>query len=171
MMIAKFIGAALIFAVCTGTGVYMSGAHKRKERLLEELSAGLSYMENDLRYRLTPLPSLLVQTALYCDGMIGAYFNKLATELDKQICADVYSCTCAALSHFPKLPESINGCLLELGKNLGKLDKQGQLNALVSARNHVECLLKQHCADKEAHRRSYRTLGFCAGAGLVILFV
>lgn len=171
MIVAKYIGAALILAVCAGVGICMSSAHCRLERLLRSLATGLSYMENDLRYRLTPLPQLLEQTAQHCSGLVGAYFSKLASELDKQICADVYSCTRAALSHFPNLPECINKCLLELGKNLGNLDVQGQLNALEVAENHVQQLLQQHCIDKEVHRRSYRTLGFCAGAGLVILFI
>lgn len=167
----KWVGALLIIGGCGFFGFYTAALHNREERSLRKLIAMLDYISCELQYKLTPLPDLCRQAGKEATGNLSKIFIFFADELDSQIYPEVKSCMCAALAQCPNLPEKTRKCLMQLGSSMGRFDLTGQLQALDAVRASCRNYLSQMETGKDIRLRTYQTLGLCAGAALVILFV
>ena len=167
----KWIGAVLILLSCGGFGFYLSSAHKRDARLLTQLAGALDYMECELQYRLTPLPDLCRQAGEQCEGELREIMNQLAVELESQIAPDVACCMDFVLNRTGPLPERILRNLRRFGSSMGRFDLDGQVQGLENLRHYCREDLKHLQQLRISNARSYQTLGLCAGAALVILFI
>lgn len=167
----KIFGAVCVIAGCGGWGFLIAAQYLRKIRLLRQLAAALDYMECELQYRATTLPVLCCQTGEQSTGKLKTLFLKLGEELEAQISPNVECCMASALEKCGDLPAVIKRLCRELGCNMGKFDLQGQLRGLDATRMECRQRLEQLQRNQEARLRSYQTLGLCAGAALVILFI
>ena len=168
----KVLGALLITICCGWFGFSLSIAHKKEERNLRQLISSLEYIQCEIQYRLSSLPELCAQTANICEkGAVRDFFIALQEELNQQVSAEVQPCLLAALDNTPKMTPKTKQCILEMAKDLGKFDIDGQLSALESSRILCKEQLEKHCLGKDEQRRSYQTLGICAGAALVIVLI
>lgn len=168
----KLFGAVLISVCCGWFGFSLAAAHRREERSLRQLISALDYMQCEMQYRLTPLPELCLQTANSCSkGVVRDFYLVLADELRQQLSVDVQPCVEAALDRVPKMTKKTGECIREIGKNLGKFDLEGQISGFEASRAFCRQRLEEHCAGKDEQRRSYQTLGICAGAALVIILI
>lgn len=167
----KWIGAVLIVGSCGGFGISLAVHQKREEAMLTQLCRILDEMLWELPFQLTPLPELVRHTAGKTGGILGGVFLGLAEQLDRQVLPDVLSCMEASLQgavlSFPRL----RGMLLLLGQSLGRFDLSGQLKGLTAVREQCGQELEALRADRDTRLRSYRILGLCAGAALVILLI
>lgn len=167
----KWIGALLVVGGCGFFGFYTAALHNTEERSLRRLIAILDYISCELQYKLSPLPDLCRQAGREATGSLRKVFLHFADELDSQIFPEVKSCMHAAIAQCPNLPELTKQCLIQLGSSMGRFDLSGQIQSLeavrITCRNHLSRLE----AGKDVRLRSYQTLGLCAGAALVILFV
>lgn len=167
----KWIGAILIIGSCTGFGVSLAVHQKREELLLRQLSRILDEMLWELPFQLTPLPDLIRHAVAKNTGLIGTLFRGMADQLDRQVLPDALSCMEAELHDavlaFPRLRKM----LLLLGSSLGRFDLAGQLKGLSAVKEQCALELQELRADREPRLRSYRVLGLCAGAALVILLI
>jgi stage III sporulation protein AB len=77
----------------------------------------------------------------------------------------------AALAVTERLPKQTTEVLSLLGESLGKFDLSGQLRGLEGIRSECHRRLDALSENQEVRLRSYKTLGLCAGAALVILFI
>lgn len=170
-MIVKMIGALLILTGCTAVGFRIAAAHHKEEHSLEALCFLLDYMQCELQYRMTPLPELCRKTASQSSGVMKEVFYLLAVELESQLFPDVTGCMDSALSKCKTLPVHSERCLRQLGKTMGRFDVEGQIVGLESSRQYCRRILKQLRNNKDNRLRSYKTLGLCAGAALVIIFL
>lgn len=167
----KWVGAVFVILSCGGFGFYLTTVHKREEKMLRNLLGVLDYMECELQYHLTPLPDLCRQAAKQGDGVLAKIFFRLADELESQISPDVQSCMGVTLAVSGTLPGKVLENLKFLGNSLGRFDLEGQIKGLESVRSHCRHDLQALEKDKDVNLRSYQTLGICAGAALVILFM
>ncbi len=167
----KWIGAILIILSCGGFGIGLAASHRREERTLQQLCHALDLMSCELQYRLTPLPELCRQAGKEGEGCIRGVFLRLAEELEAQIAPDVGSCMRSALSDQRDLPLKTVDALILLGNSLGRFDLEGQLKGLEAVRTVCRRELENLSLNRDTRLRSYQTLGFCAGAALVILFI
>ena len=167
----KIIGAVLIILSCSGIGASIVAAHRKQEHALGQFLRGLEYMICELQYRMTPLPELCLNTGALCSGCVGAVFTDLSAELTAQIAPDAATCMHAALSGYSSIPGKLQTCFLELGASLGRFDLQGQIMGLEAVKRQTELELYHMQDRKDVRLRSYQTLGVCAGAALVVLFL
>lgn len=170
-MIYKYIGAILIVAGCGGCGFSIAAGQLRAENMLRELTRILDFMECELQYRLTPLPELCYQAGQESAGSVRKVFLSLAQELEAQLSPDVSACMQVAVRRANELPSEVRGAFLHLGSSMGRFDLVGQLKGLESVRAECREKLEKLTCDRETRLRSYQTLGLCAGAALVILFL
>ena len=170
-MLIKIIGALLILVGCGSIGFRIAASQRKEERVMDMLCKCLDFMECELQYNLTPLPQLCRITAGQADGILRKVLHTLATELDNQISPDVESCVSATLGKCAELPQQAAVCLAELGKTMGRFDVDGQIKGLESVRQMCRRQLQALRDNKETRWRSYQTLGLCAGASIVILFI
>ena len=170
-MTIKLLGAVCVILGCAGFG-FMIACNAKKEILsLRQLITALEFMECELNYRMTPLPQLCRLTASTASGSVKKVFLYLADELELQIKPSVEQCLLTALKKCPELPELTKKRFIELGQTLGIFDLSGQIKNLRSCNMENTQILEKISEDHTIRRRSYQTLGLCAGAALVILFI
>ena len=170
-MTLKLIGAVVIFLSCGAVGFGISATQRREEKYLHELISALEYMEWELQYRLMPLPDLCNNVAHRLSGNLRSLFLQLSCELEGQIAPDAGRCMDVAISKCKHFPNITYTQLQSLGKSLGRFDLQGQLLGLESVQTETKRLLDNLRCNQDVRLRSYQTLGLCAGAALVIIFI
>lgn len=170
-MSLKIFGAVLIVVGCGGVGMMIASSYAKQERLLRQLISVFDYMECELQYRLTPLPDLCRNAAQQSCGVLQRFFLLLSHELEDQISPDVERCVSAAVTKSKELPKLLSDALLLLGHTLGRFDLEGQVRGLEAVRQECRQTLCGLDRNKSIRLRSYQTLGLCAGAALVILFI
>ncbi len=168
-MIQKLLGGALVFAGCACVGFMKAGQLRTEEALLADTVRLMTRMENELSCRRTPLPKLC-ELAGDCRNELKILYIRLAELLSKQTLPNVTECMNMVLKHLP-LPQSASMLHSRLGETLGKFDLEGQLRELEAVRKSAEQLLADVRENQKDKRKSYQTLGLCAGAALVILLV
>lgn len=170
-MTYRLIGAVLIVTGCGGFGISMMLSEKHHEKQLQCLLQALQYMKWELQFRLTPLPQLLFAAGKQAGGETGAVLMEASGELTQQLLPDAVSCIQKVLSSHPELPRDLRCLLRKLGSSLGIYDLPGQLEGLNAVDAAASQCLKSLEDGKTLRFRNYKTLGFCAGAALVILFI
>lgn len=165
----KYTGALLVILGCGGFGFSMAAAYRQEEKLLRQLRDILQYLYCELQFHLTPLPDLCRQAGKQ-GGRVARVFSLLARELEQNTSPDVSACLHAAVTA-ADLPHRLQELLLNLGQTLGCFDLEGQLQGLENLRSCCIRELEELASGREDRLRSYQTLGLCAGAALVILFV
>lgn len=170
-MTIKLIGALLVVASCGGVGFHVAFSHRREERLLQQLMKLLDYIRNELQYHLTPLPELCGKAAGECSGILSKAFLNLSTELTMQVFPHVGICMNAVLMQITDLPKGIHDIMQSLGNCLGRFDLDGQLKDIDIIRLECSNKLAKLQDNRDARLRTYQTLGICAGAALVIIFI
>lgn len=170
-MTPKLFGAILICAACGGMGLSFATAHRQKERMLQQIIAAAQYMVCELEYRQTALPQLFAQCGRQTGGVIGQVFSAVSQELERQLLPDAACCMEAVLSAGTKLPGQVMQKLQLLARTLGRFDLPGQLSGLQAVSALCKRDLDGLLVNRDARLRGYTTLGLCAGAALVILFI
>ena len=102
---------------------------------------------------------------------MGAVFRRLAGELDAQTEPEVDGCMQAALAKVPELSPTLRKIMKQLGRSLGRFDLTGQIQGLQAVREAVQTAQDRLDRERSSRLKCYRTLGFCTGAALVILFI
>lgn len=166
----RLIGACCIVTGCGGFGFSMAAASRREEQQLLLLLKALEFMSCELSYRHTPLPVLCRRASEGERGIVPDFFLDLARELEQQTAPDVRTCVQTVL-HRLEPPKSIHTLLSDLGSTLGRFDLPGQLRSLDAAIRSTEQALRDIREGAADRRRSFQTLGLCAGAALAILFL
>ena len=164
----RLIGACCIVTGCGGFGFAMAAANRREEAELVRLISALEYMSCELSYRMTPLAALCRGAAR--GGLVGRFLTELASELERGTAPDVQVCVRAVLVRLQP-QRLLRRHLGELGATLGRFDLPGQLRGLETAIRSAEDALRHFREGAEGRRRSWQTLGLCAGAAMAILFV
>ena len=170
-MTYRWLGALLILAGCGGFGISMAVSCRRQEQLLGQLIEAAEFMQWELQYRLTPLPELCRMAAKESGGLVRTVLRELSQELEHQVTPDVSGCMQLVLNRKKDLPRPERLLFRRLGSSLGRFDLPGQLEGLEALRKFCARQRKALEQNRDVRLRSYATLGFCAGAALVILFV
>lgn len=170
-MSVKIIGAVCILCACGGFGLHLAMSQKKEERTLREFMRVLDYLSCELQYRKTPLPQLCKQVSVSCSSVLQKIFGALADELEMQISPNVHICMKASLQKYQDIPKQTRRLLLKLSQTFGRFDLQGQLSELESIRIECQRELDYLSENRDVRLRTYQTLGLCAGAALVILFI
>lgn len=170
-MSLKYIGAVLIFLSCGAVGFLKAANYRKETQCLAELARVLDAMSAELEYHIAPLPQICANIAQIATGSLNKLFLSLSKELEAQIAPDAATCMQAALTSVKEIPTQVREALVLLGNSLGKFDIQGQMNEILTVKQHCLTLLEQMQEHLNVRLRSYRTLGLCAGAALAILFL
>lgn len=169
-MYIKYIGAVLVIVSCGGLGFAMAAAHRTEERQLRQLSQVLQYLSGELQYRLSSLPELCAIVGRDGKGQVYQVFYELGCAMEENNRPDAAQCLYACIQN-AELAPSVRDLLYSFGKSLGRFDLSGQLEAITLVGRQCDNTLEKLSLNREDRLRSYQTLGICAGAALVILFV
>ncbi len=170
-MAIKWIGAVCVIFACGGFGFQIAAAQIKENRCLQQLIYILDFAQCELEFRVTPLPELCKRVAEESTGVLKKLFERLVLELEEQISPNAQSCMEAAIAATENVPKQTQEMLKLFGATLGKFDLNGQVRGIESVRKECTRRLEQLAENQDTRVRSYKTLGICAGAALVILFI
>ena len=161
----------MIVTACGSVGFKTALDSKRDEYGLEQLVGILDFMYSELQYRGTPLPSLCNQVANNFKNMPGQIFKELSKKMESQLSSNISQCMSSALSENQAIPQITRTQMIHLGNSMGRFDLDGQLRGLEAVKQDCMRNLEQMRNKRDERLRGYQTLGLCAGAALVILFI
>lgn len=171
MSTLKLIGIFLIVGGCGSCGFAMAGEYRRLEACFRQTVSALEIIQCEIQYRLTPVPEVCRILTRACTGPVGAFFEELGRELALPDAGELYVCAGAAASRVGDLPPSCRQVLLDLCSMLGRYDVEGQLVAIVAAKEACTRNLEEITAGQADRMKSYKALGLCGGAALAILLL
>ena len=149
----------------------LSNNLRRELNALYQLNRTLEYMICQLEYSAPVLPKLCLLCSRHTTGCVAEVMRELGHQMEQQISPNAGSCMEAALLRVKNIPDTCAEYLLLLGNTLGQFDLHGQVKELESLKNQTLAAWKRLEKEKPQRQRTYQTLGFCAGAALVILFI
>ena len=170
-MALKLVGVIFTIVGCGSVGFKIAANYRREERNLQQLLRILEYMQCELQYRYTSLPTLCRQIANTFKGSPGYIFMELATEIESQISPDASCCMKNIINKDQRLPPITKNVFADLGISIGKFDLNGQVSSIESVKDSCTRSLNHLRENKDARLRSYQTLSLCAGAALAILLI
>ena len=167
----KLLGSVLVLLSCTGIGLSLVVSYRKYENALLQFIRALEYMEWELAYKMTPLPELCFNASQECTGSVRDVLQELSGALGSQITPDASSCMSGVINKYDYLPSGLMSCLRQLSASLGRFDLSGQVQGIGSVKKMAELEIEKLSRNKDVRLRSYQTLGLCAGAALVVLFL
>ena len=170
-MIGKWIGAICIFTACTSVGFSIAFKQIREIKMLEQWIRIAHRTEKEIGYYGRSIPYVFRMISYEEKGELAQVFLRTAIEMENQIYPDGSQCLSIAVAKTERLPGSILELLDFLGNELGKYNLDEQLKGIAQISTIAMEKRNQLCKDRVKRIRGYQTLGLCAGAALVILFI
>lgn len=170
-MIVKLLGAVCVMVVCGGFGAMLAYTKIKEINLLNQWVRMLLRLENEIHYRLKAIPDIFRQISAEESGVLSDFLLQTAIEMENQIQPDVSRCMAVSASSLVGIPNSVIKLIEHLGNELGRYEVEGQITGIKQIRLKAEELLSVLERDRIKRIRGYQTLGICAGAALVIIFI
>ncbi len=167
----KLLGSVLVAGAAAWMGVSLSAALRRRVRALEELTAGLLIMEQELDYTAPELEVLLSRLAENSRGCARELFKTVRASLcslgERSVCA----LWADAVDGLADLTSEGKQILCALGPTLGKFDSREQHTCVQSVRTRLEQLRAREEENCRTRCRTCNALALSGGAFLVILLL
>ena len=168
----KMIGAILVLVSAYAIGSLFALRIKEHEKWLKDMKLAIFLLLGELEYRQMPLPEALRLVAQRHGGVLAAFFQATAEELEKKegfTMKEIWQQQAGVLLKDSALTKEQRDEFAELGVYFMETDRETRRNALEFYLNRLEediIGMREKGADK-----AYlcRTLGMLGGAFLLIL--
>lgn len=174
MLILKIIGCILVIASSAGMGFYFSSEINCRIEDLKELKKLIGLLRGDIRYASTPLPEAISAIARRSSGHFEAFLKKVSQKLNELSGMTFFEIWREAVEKDladTAMVKKDKYQLIQLGENLGYLDKDMQMNTLDLYLSQLE----EEISDltKTAREKTYlfRSLGIMAGIFISIVMI
>ena len=168
---AKLLGAVLLVLGGGLLGIGLTEYAGHRIRALNEVSAGLLLLEQELELGGLSLGAVLNRLAAETGGAARSLFSACEAELRKSDRDRFPLLWERAVSACPELGEEGIRLLLPLGSSLGRCGGEEQARAVELVRNRLEELCRRTEACQPVRNRLCRTLGLSGGAFAAILLL
>lgn len=168
----KLLGAGCVMAGALWCGVGAVGDLRRRAQALEELHAGLAWLEEELTFRLTPLPRLLEQLGQDRQGEAGRFFQETAFLLQHDPEGGLHqSWRRAMVKYLGTLRPEERQVLLEVGQTLGRYDVQTQRQALSRSARRLAAFRDEAQGEVRRLGKVYAALSLAGGVMVILVLV
>ena len=171
-MLLKLTGAVLVVAAGAAVGLYYSMLDVFRAQNLSEFRKALLILASEIEYIALPLPEAVCGTVARTTGFVRRLFSDFAEQLRDNRGETASDLWAASLNRYKNdgflTPEDWE-MLASLGRNLGCLDKQMQLNNIRLAADYIENILPGLRDTGEKNKRMYRSLGVLGGMLLAVV--
>lgn len=166
----KLLGALCMMAGALWCGSGAVGGLRRRAQALEELHSGLIWLEEELAFRMAPLPQLLEQLGKDRHGEVGRFFQETAKGLEQDPEGGLYqSWRQAMVRHLPLLRQEERQMLLEVGQTLGRYDAQTQRQALSRGARRLTVFRDEARGEVKRLGKVYAALSLAGGAAVILV--
>lgn len=168
MIIIKCTCLFLIFIISTYIGILKSKTFKTRLDELNNIQISLNLFKNKIEYSNDTIESIFnfISKIVY-ENKENIFINT-AENLGKE---DIYMAWNDSVENFNYFKPDDKQIIKLFGKNLGKLDKKGQINQI----DETICLINKQIkiaeVEKDKNEKLYKSLGSIAGAIIVIILI
>ncbi len=173
-MLFKGILCILILLAGIATGHLKAKTYDNRAYHLQELITTLKVLEAEMKYRMDPLPELLIRVSKIKEGMSADLLLSAGLLLQNQASRDSSICWEEAVQT-AYLESSLNKedkrIIADLGIELGKTDMESQTGMFIRTFSLLEAQAAEASEEKKTKGKMYKSLGSAAGVLLVILLI
>lgn len=173
-MLFKAILLVLILLAGAGAGQLKAKTYENRVYHLQELITTLKVLESEMKYRLEPLPDLLLQVSRIKDGMSASFLMTAGLLLKNQADRDLPDCWKEAVETAfleSALNKEDKRILTDLGIELGKTDMESQSGMFRRTFSLLEVQTAEAVEEQRTKGKMYKSLGTAIGALIVILLI
>jgi stage III sporulation protein AB len=170
----NIIGGTLIILASTSIGIFAAQRLGARTKQIRELQMIIQMLETEISYASSPLEVAFAKASQGKRGLMAALFAECESQLKASEGATTSECWEKALTAFQgrfALKSNEIEWLQHFGQVIGTSDRYDQLKhleLLMSQLKHAEAESRE---DQRKYEKMYRTLGFLAGALIVILLI
>ncbi len=169
MIIIKYIFIILVFFITFLIGYLISKRYSNRVAELKELQTGLNILETKIKFTYEPLQEIFLQMSQILNGNIGILFKKIAYSMEDK---STQKAVIKALSDTQtNLKEEDKKIIENLGKVLGKTDKDGQVSQIELTSTFLKSQIQKAEKEEEKNSKLYKTLGATVGLAFVIILI
>lgn len=173
-MLFKLIICIVILLSGTGVGQLKAMTYDNRVYHLQELLTTLKIMESEMKYRLDPLPDLLMRVSTIKEGMCSELLKTAARLLKEPSSPGLPACWEKAVEIAycdSALNKEDKRILTDLGIELGKTDVANQHSMFQRTFSLLEVQVSEAAEEKKTKGKMYKSLGTAIGALIVILLI
>ncbi|MBC2580321.1 stage III sporulation protein SpoIIIAB [Clostridium sp. DJ247] len=170
----RVLGCIIILFASTGIGFIYSESFKKRTAQLNEFQRCIYQLQNEIIYTHTPLPKAISNIAEKSVHPVKLVFDEISSLLCSNVVDTVYEAFYKVFSNKQSIlnlkGEDIN-VILDLAKNLGESDLEGQKKIFTLSLENLKKQIKDSELSMKNNVKMYRYLGFSLGAMLVIVLI
>lgn len=168
----KLLGALCVMAGALWCGTGAIGGLRRRAQALGELHGSLVWLEEEMTFRMAPLPQLLEQLGKDRQGEVSQFFQETARSLQRDPEGGLYpSWRQAMVRYLPLLRQEERQVLLEVGQTLGRYDVQTQRQALSRGARRMAVFRDEARGEVKRLGKVYAALSLAGGAAVILVLV
>lgn len=171
-----FKGILCILIVLSGIAIGQLKAKSYDNRVyhLNELITTLKVLESEMKYRMDPLPDLLIRVSKIREGMSADLMESAGLLLKSRNAFDLPECWQEAVATAymeSALSKEDKRILTELGIELGKTDLVNQSGMFQRTVAMLEAQASEAAEEKKTKGKMYKSLGAAMGVLIVIVLI
>lgn len=170
----KWMGIVIVVCGSTALGVYKSGIYVSRLNNLYEIKKAFLYIQGEIRYMNTPMPEIFEAVAKRIKGPFRRFFLKMAGSLEQKNAGnfkEVWKCCLEKEILGEALEKEAREEFLEMGGQLGGMDRQAQEKAIDYFLEKWEFIIEKRRKEKSNRLRLYYICGVMGGLLLVMVLV
>lgn len=173
-MLFKGFLCILILLAGIGAGQLKAKTYENRVYHLQELITILKVLESEMKYRLEPLPDLLLQIGKIKEGMSASFLKTAGMLLKNPGAGALPDCWKEAVET-AYLESALNKedkrIITDLGIELGKTDMESQTGMFRRTFSLLEAQAAEAIEEQKTKGKMYKSLGTAIGALIVILLI
>ena len=169
MEIIKWIMYILIFGASTKIGILFSQRYEKRVSELKEFKSAFTILKTKIRYTYEPLKDIFEEIINCTNGRAKDVFIKTCKYIDIENSTESWN---RAITNTPlNITTEDKTVIMQLGKMLGKTDKDGQISQIDITLNFLDMQIEKAEYEKQKNAKLYKTLGAITGAGIIIILL
>lgn len=170
----KLLGSIMIFAACTGTGLFYAAEFQRNFETMIYIQQVIYMLKGEIEYTHAPLGEVFGRVAVRIKEPYRSWMLRIQWEIEKRggnTFADIWEmCIEEELSEL-HLKNDYKRLLTELGNGLGQMDTKSGIGTLTLALNRMEQMIQNHRSTVDNKKRLSSCMGIMGGLFLVIILI
>lgn len=170
----RFLGTILLLAGSAAFGIYQGCLYCSRLGVLYEVKKAFLHIQGEIRYMNTPMPEALESTSRLVKGACQRFFQRVATELEAGKGTELKSIWEEAVRREmtgENMEREAMEELLEIGGQLGCLDRKAQEKAIDYFLKKWDVLIEKRQKEKNIKLKLYYTCGIMSGLMIVIILL
>ncbi len=170
----KLLGAFLIISGCGFFGFKKARFYRERTELFRFLQNGLTLLEAEINYGVTPLPLALKRIEQRVNPICQPLFGRAAVLLQEKkgiTAAEAWAKGVQALNEKIPLTDQERDLLLIFGQGLGNSALEEQIKQLTLTRKQLSLFEKRAQTVEDKNEKMWQYLGISAGIVIVLILI